>query len=81
MKEHLAALAEQYSALNAPTGYEQPVIRRLRDHLRPLSDEFQIGVNGNVYARKQGKRPGLTLMIAPTWTKWAASSATSTPAA
>ncbi|HEX7551038.1 MAG TPA: M42 family peptidase [Candidatus Methylomirabilis sp.] len=64
MKEHLAKLVEEYSVLNAPTGYEQPVIRRLRDHLRPLSDEFQIGVNGNVYARKQGKRPGLTLMIA-----------------
>ena len=40
------------------------MIRRLREHLRPLSDEFQIGVNGNVYACKQGKRPGLTLMIA-----------------
>ena len=53
MKEHLARLVEEYSVLNALTGYEQPVIRRLRDHLRPLSDEFQIGVNGNVYVKRR----------------------------
>jgi len=63
MKEHLAKLLEDLSLLNGLAGHEQPVVRYLRDRFLSLADEIQVGVNGNVYARKRGRRPGLTVTV------------------
>lgn len=64
MKEYLAKLLEELSLLDGLPGHEQPVIRYLRDHFASHSDEVQVGVNGNVYAKKNGQKPGLTIAIA-----------------
>jgi putative aminopeptidase len=64
MKESLAKFLEELSLLDGLPGHEQPVARYLRDHFLPIADEVQVGLNGNVYARKTGKKPGLSVMVA-----------------
>jgi putative aminopeptidase FrvX len=63
LKEHLAKLLEELSLLDGLPGQEQPVVRYLKEKLQPLAEEVHIGVNGNIYARKTGRKPGLTVMI------------------
>ena len=63
MKEKLAKLLEELSLLNGLPGQEQPVVRYLRDAFAPFADEVQVGVNGNIYARKKGKKPGMTVAV------------------
>jgi endoglucanase len=63
MKEKLAKLLQELSLLNALPGQEQPVVRYLREGFAPFADEVQVGVNGNIYARKKGKKPGLTVAV------------------
>ena len=63
MKERLAKLLEDLSSLDGLPGQEQPVVRYLKEKLQPLAEEVHIGVNGNIYARKTGRKPGLTIMI------------------
>lgn len=64
MKEYLAKLLEELSLLDGLPGHEQPVIRYLRDHFASHSDEVQVGANGNVYAKKNGQKSGLTVAVA-----------------
>ncbi|MGE5252870.1 MAG: M42 family metallopeptidase [Planctomycetaceae bacterium] len=63
MKERLAELLEELSLLDGLPGQEQAVVRFLRERFSPFAEEVHIGVNGNIYARKTGRRPGLTVMI------------------
>lgn len=63
MKERLAKLLEELSLLDGLPGQEQPVVRYLKERFQPLAEEIHIGVNGNIYARKTGRKPGLTAMI------------------
>ena len=63
MKERLAKLLEELSLLDGLPGEEQPVVRYLKEKLEPFAEEVHIGVNGNIYARKTGRKPGLTVMI------------------
>ena len=63
MKENLAKLLEELSLLNGLPGQEQAVGRYLRDGFAPFADEVQVGVNGNIYARKKGKKAGLTVAV------------------
>jgi endoglucanase len=63
MKEHLAKLLGELSLLDGLAGHEQSVVRYLRDRFLPFSDEVQVGPNGNVYAKKAGRMPGLTVTI------------------
>jgi len=63
MKEKLAELLQELSLLNGLPGQEQDVVRHLRQAFAPFADEVQVGVNGNVYARKKGKKPGLTAAV------------------
>ena len=63
MKERLAKLLEELSLLDGLPGQEQPVVRYLKAKLEPFAEEVHIGVNGNIYARKTGRKPGLTVMV------------------
>jgi putative aminopeptidase FrvX len=63
VKEKLAKLLEELSLLDGLPGQEQPVIRYLREKMEPFAEEIHIGVNGNIYARKTGRKPGLTVMV------------------
>jgi len=64
LQEHLAKLLEELSLLDGLPGQEQAVVRFLRDCFSPLADEVKLGRNGNLFARKTGKRPGLTVTVA-----------------
>jgi putative aminopeptidase FrvX len=63
LKERLAKLLEELSVLDGLPGQEQPVVRYLKGKLEPFAEEIHIGVNGNIYARKTGRKPGLTVMV------------------
>jgi len=63
MKEKIAKLLKELSLLNGLPGHEQPVIRHLRDCFSSLADEVHVGTNGNIYAKKKGKKPGLTVVV------------------
>jgi putative aminopeptidase FrvX len=63
LKERLAKLLEELSLLNGLPGQEQPVARYLKERMEPFAEEIHIGVNGNIYARKTGRKPGLTVMV------------------
>ena len=63
MKEHLGKLLEELSLLDGLPGQEQPVVRRLKEKFEPFAEEIRVGVNGNIYARKTGGKPGLTAMV------------------
>jgi putative aminopeptidase len=64
MKEKIAKWLQELSLLNGLPGQEQPVVRYLRDAFAPFADEVKVGVNGNIYARKKGKKPGMTVAVA-----------------
>ena len=61
MKEKLAKLLQELSLLNGLPGQEQAIVRYLREAFAPFADEVQVGVNGNIYARKRGKKAGVTV--------------------
>ena len=63
MKERLAKLLEELSLLDGLPGHEQPVVRYLKERFSPLVEEVAVGVNGNIYARKTGRKPGLTVLV------------------
>lgn len=47
----LAEKLAELTALDAPTGFEEPVLRFVRDALDPLCDAVEVDVRGNVYGR------------------------------
>ncbi|MFV0444067.1 MAG: M42 family metallopeptidase [Planctomycetaceae bacterium] len=47
----LADRLAELTALDAPTGFEEPVLRFVRDALADLCDDVQVDVRGNVYGR------------------------------
>jgi putative aminopeptidase len=63
MKDELAKRLRDLSLLNGLPGQEQAVVRYLKEAFSPFADEVRVGVNGNLYARKQGKKPGLTVAV------------------
>jgi putative aminopeptidase len=63
LKERLAKLLEELSLLDGLPGHEQPVVRYLKERISPLAEEVSVGVNGNIYARKTGRKPGLTVLV------------------
>jgi len=64
LKERLGKLLEELSVLDGLPGHEQAVTRYLRDKWTPYADEVHVGVNGNIYAKKVGQKPGLTVAVA-----------------
>ncbi|NJN19042.1 MAG: M42 family metallopeptidase [Oscillochloris sp.] len=63
MKEALIETLGELTALHAPPGFEQPVVRYLRAAFAPLADEVQVDSLGNLYAIKHGPSGGPRLMI------------------
>jgi putative aminopeptidase FrvX len=59
LKGRLAKLPEELSLPVGLPGQEQPAVPYLKEKLEPFAEEVHIGVNGNIYARKTGRRPGL----------------------
>jgi endoglucanase len=50
LRDRLAA----YTALDAPTGFEEPVLRRVRDEFVAVCDRVEADVRGNVYGWLDG---------------------------
>lgn len=50
LRERLA----EYTALDAPVGFEEPVLRRVRDELAAVCDRVETDVRGNVYGWLDG---------------------------
>lgn len=50
LRERIAA----FTALDAPTGYEEPVLARARDELQQTCDHVEVDVRGNVYGWQGG---------------------------
>lgn len=63
MKAQLIETLHALTALHAPPGFEQPVVRHLRAAFAPLADEVQVDHFGNLYAIKHGANPHPRLMI------------------
>jgi endoglucanase len=63
MKDQLLATLKELVKLHAPPGFEQPVVRYLRDAFTPLADAVEVDTFGNLYATKKGQREHPRLMI------------------
>ncbi len=63
MKEQLIATLRELTALNAPAGFEQPVVRYLAEAFKPLADSVEVDTFGNLYAIKQGRAEHPRLMV------------------
>ncbi|GFN22362.1 M42 family metallopeptidase [Thermanaeromonas sp. C210] len=64
MKEDLKRILTELVALSGVSGFEQDVIRTVAKKIKPFADNVEIDNFGNVYAVKEGLRPGPTLMVA-----------------
>ncbi len=64
MKDRLRELLRDLSARDGLPGQEQPVVRYLKEKWERLADEVSVGANGNIYAKKVGRRQGLTVTVA-----------------
>lgn len=47
----------EYTSLDAPVGFEEPVLRKVRDEFAPLCDRVEVDVRGNVYGWLDGINP------------------------
>lgn len=47
----------RYTALEAPSGFEEPVLAAVRDDLRHCCDRVEVDVRGNVYGYQEGSGP------------------------
>ncbi len=63
MKESIRNYFKELCALSGVSGYEQEVVKYVKEKLEPLVDVISIDDNGNVVAIKYGKQPGPKLMI------------------
>ncbi len=63
MREHLAQLLQELSLLDGLPGHEQAVVRYLREQWTRYAEEVHVGANGNIYARKTGRKPGLSVAV------------------
>jgi endoglucanase len=62
-KERIRDLTIELAAIDGVTGFEQPVVRRLVELLRPLADAVTVDAFGNIVATRRGRRERPTLMI------------------
>jgi endoglucanase len=62
--DELFALTAEYAAIDAVSGHEQDLVRRLRDDLAPHVDEVFVDPFGNVAGTRRGADPATSLMIA-----------------
>jgi endoglucanase len=60
---HLTERMVAYAAIDAVAGYEQALVRRLRDDLAEITSEVRVDPFGNVVASLAGPKDGPSLMI------------------
>ncbi|MCW5851497.1 MAG: M42 family peptidase [Anaerolineae bacterium] len=63
MKKDLIATLRDLTRLHAPPGFEQPVVRHLRNLLTPLADEVYVDAMGNLFALRRGRAEHPRFMI------------------
>jgi len=63
MKDQLISDLRDLTALHAPAGFEQPVVRYLRAAFAPLADSVEVDSMGNLYAVKRGRKEHPRFMI------------------
>ena len=63
MKDQLISTLRDLTALHAPPGFEQPVVRYLRTAFAPLADTVEVDSTGNLYAVRRGKTGGPRFLI------------------
>ncbi len=63
MKPQILSTLRDLTALHAPAGFEQPVVRYLRDAFGPLADSVEVDTFGNLYAVKRGRAEHPRLMV------------------
>jgi len=62
--DHLRERIAAYTALDAPVGFEEPVLRQARDELSAVCERVEVDVRGNVYGYLSGTQTGsLKVMI------------------
>lgn len=64
MKERLFDTLSELTALDGVAGFEQDVVRYLRDAFADLADDIKVDSMGNLYATRRGNGDGPRLMIA-----------------
>jgi endoglucanase len=62
-KERIRDLTIELAAIDGVTGFEQAVVRRLVELLRPLADAVAVDAFGNIVATRRGRREQPALMI------------------
>ena len=61
--ESLRKRLEALTALDGVSGFEQDVVRALREAFRPLADRVEVDPMGNLYARREGQGAGPRLVL------------------
>lgn len=62
-KDELFGLTAEYAAIDAVSGHEQDLVRRLAADLEPVVDEVFVDAFGNVVGTRYGSDPETSLMI------------------
>lgn len=63
MRESLLRRLRELTALDGVSGFEQPVVRYLRDAFADLADEVTVDTMGNLYALRRGPADGPRLVV------------------
>ena len=63
MKSELIATLKDLTRLHAPAGFEQPVVRYLREAFASLADSTEVDAFGNLYVVKRGKSERPRLLV------------------
>lgn len=64
MKERLFDTLSELTALDGVAGFEQDVVRYLRDALADLADDVEVDSMGNLYATRRGSEDAPRIMVA-----------------
>jgi len=51
------------TGLDAPSGFEEPVVRYVRERLEKVTDETTVDIRGNLFARKEGSDKDAPLVM------------------
>ena len=61
--KHLRDEIARYTSLDAPSGYEEPVLAAVKEDLQQCCDHVEVDIRGNVYGHQPGEPNGPKLMI------------------
>lgn len=64
MKQRLKTLLSELTAITGLAGQEKQVVKHVVSLLEPVADRVEVDGFGNIFALKQGTKPGPRLMIA-----------------